>query len=404
LVAASVFGLLICNGPIVYSFTVFIPTLVEEFGWQRGPVSLSITFHTLANAAALPFAGHLVDRFGARRVLLPAILLWGSGVGMLCLLPGKLWAFYAAFAGLGIVTSGCTPLPYGRAISAWFNKRRGLALGIAMSGVGFGTLLLPIFANYMIETYDWRAAFAGIGALICLIGLVMVFPVFRNSPEEKGLTPDGDEPVETAAARTVVGFSWREAFTTRAFWLMAIAFACVSMAVIGTSAHLVPILRDGGLSPSKAALGVSTLGISLLLGRVWAGYLMDHYFAPYVAIGAICGPILGCLLLASGTTGALAFVAAAGIGLGVGAEVDMIAYMTSRYLGLRAFGVIYGTLFGIFLIGGGVGAPLMGYGFDTYGTYTNVLIFFTCACVLACILLLRLDPYPELPVLKISPR
>lgn len=389
---------------MVYSFTVFMPPLIEEFGWTRGPVSLALTFHMVANALTMPFAGRLVDRLGARRVVLPSIALWGSGVGLLYFIPGELWILYVGFAYLGVVASGCTPLPYGRAIATWFNRRRGLALGIAMSGVGLGTLLLPMFARHMIVSFGWRIAFAGVGALMCMVGLFIIFPLFRDSPGEMGLAPDGDPVASDAAPIVESGFTMRQAFRARAFWLMAAAFSAVAMAVLGTGAHLVQILTDGGFSPEKAVLGVSTLGVAVLLGRVATGYLLDRYFAPYVAVGALCGPIIGCLLFASGTTGPLAFVAAAGIGIGVGAEVDMIAYMTSRYLGLRAFGVIYGVLFGVFLAGGGLGAPLMGYGFDSYGNYSAVLILFAAGCVFACLLLLRLGPYPDLSKIGVVPK
>ncbi len=383
---------MVCNGPVVFTFTVFIPPLIEEFGWGRGDLSLSLSFHTVANAIAMPIAGILVDRYGARRILAPAIALWGAGVALLYLIPGSLWAFYGAFAILGIVASGSTPLPYGRAISSWFDKRRGLALGIATSGTGIGTLLMPIFANRLIETAGWRAAFGGIGALILAVGLCIVLPLFRDSPPV--VQRSADDITARAAVVVPEGLTWSEALRDRNFLLMIAAFFIMAITVFGTAAHLVPMMMDAGLEPATAVMAVSTLGISLLGGRIWAGYLLDHYFAPYVAIAFFCGPIIGCLIFASGVGGWVTFAGAAAIGVGIGAEVDMIAYFLGRYLGLRAFGVLYGVLFGAYLVGGGVGPPLMGYGYDVLGSYANVLYGFAISTAFACVLLSRMGAYP----------
>lgn len=396
-VLASTFGLIVCNGPVVFTFTVFIPPLIEEFGWSRGDVSLSLTFHTVANAIAMPFAGVLLDRFGARWVLSRSITLWGVGVALLYAIPGSLWAFYAAFALLGVVASGSTPLPYGRAISSWFDARRGLALGIATSGTGLGTLIIPVFANGMINSAGWRIAFAGIGALILAVGLFIVLPLFRDSSSDSGESTGADTAsAQTSSAHVASedGLTYREALRDRNFWLMASAFSIVAITVFGTAAHLVPMLVDTGIPGTKAVFAVSTLGISLLAGRIWAGYLLDRHFAPYVAIAFFCGPIVGCLIFASGAGGILPFLAAAAVGLGIGAEVDMIAYFLGRYLGLRAFGVLYGLLFGGYLFAGGIGPPLMGYGYDASGSYAGVLYGFAVSTAFACILLSRMGPYP----------
>ena len=240
-------------------------------------------------------------------------------------------------------------------------------------------------------------AFAGIGTLIFAVGILIVIPLFRDTPEELGLTPDNlptDPQTAGVHPTTTSGLTSVAALRTRQFWLMATAFSVVAMTVVGTAAHLFPLLIDRGIAPGTAALGVSVMGLTLIFGRVWAGYLMDRHFAPHVAIGFICGPIAGCLLLAGGAGGPFAFVAAVGIGLGIGAEIDIIAYLISRYFGLKSFGVLYGYLFGAFLIGGGIGPPLMGYGHDLWGTYAFVLYAFAVVSILACVLLSMLGPYP----------
>ena len=138
------------------------------------------------------------------------------------------------------------------------------------------------------------------------------------------------------------------------------------------------------------------MGLALIGGRVVAGYLLDKFFAPYVAIAFLCGPIAGMLLLSQGGTGPLAVLSALLLGLGVGAEVDLIAYLVSRYFGLKAFGEIYGYLFGVFIVGTGVGPLIMGIGFDSFGAYRPMLIAFAILLGLSCLLMLRLGEYPEL--------
>ena len=157
--------------------------------------------------------------------------------------------------------------------------------------------------------------------------------------------------------------------------------------------HLVPLLTDRGVSAQSAALVMSLGAVGGMLGRVGGGYLLDRFFAPYVAVCFFCGSALGIFLLWSGAVGGLAFVAAFLGGLGVGAEFDIIAYMVSRYFGLRAFGEIYGYVFAAFTLGGVIGPPLMGIGFDSTGSYSPVLGGFVVTTLMAAGLMTQLGPY-----------
>jgi MFS family permease len=167
----------------------------------------------------------------------------------------------------------------------------------------------------------------------------------------------------------------------------------MSASVHGCLIHLVPLLTDRGISPQSAALAASLLGGALLLGRVGAGYLLDHFVASAVASTFFCGAAFGFVLLWSGMTGGLAFAAAFLVGLGMGAEGDIIAYLVSRYFGLLAFGEIYGYAFAAFTLGGVVGPLLMGLGFDSTGSYRLVLGIFVLASLAAAVLMTRLGPY-----------
>ena len=237
-----------------------------------------------------------------------------------------------------------------------------------------------------------RAAFGGIGALILAVGLCSVLPLFRDSPPV--VQRSADDITARAAVVVPEGLTWSEALRDRNFLLMIAAFFIMAITVFWDCCA--PGADDDGCRPRTGDGrngGFDARDFSSGR-RIWAGYLLDHYFAPYVAIAFFCGPIIGCLIFASGVGGWVTFAGAAAIGVGIGAEVDMIAYFLGRYLGLRAFGVLYGVLFGAYLVGGGVGPPLMGYGYDVLGSYANVLYGFAISTAFACVLLSRMGAYP----------
>ena len=211
-----------------------------------------------------------------------------------------------------------------------------------------------------------------------------------------GLLPDGEMVIHTGTAKSSgqeLGLSCHEAWHTSAFWLMVSAFFLQSVGFHGYFIHLVPLLTDRGVSAQSAALVMSLGAVGGMLGRVGGGYLLDRCFAPYVAVCFFCGSALGLFILWSGAVGGLAFVAAFLGGLGVGAEFDIIAYMVSRYFGLRAFGEIYGYVFAAFTLGGVIGPPLMGIGFDSTGSYSPVLGGFVVTTLMAVGLMTQLGPY-----------
>jgi cyanate permease len=211
-----------------------------------------------------------------------------------------------------------------------------------------------------------------------------------------GLWPDGAANAPAGATKTPdaePGLSSREAYHTGTFWLMAGAAFLVSASFAGCLIHLVPLLTDRGLSAQSAALATSLGSGGALLGRVEAGYLLDRFFAPYLAVGFFCGSALGTFLLWSGAVGSVAFVAAVLVGLGQGAELDILPYAVSRYFGLRAFGEIYGYTFAAVSLGAGVGPLLMGVGFDATGSYGLVLGTFVVATLTAAGLMTGLGPY-----------
>src|SRR6267142_2249007 len=341
-------GLIVGNGPIsVFAFGVFIGPLESGFGWSRASLGIAMALCALLSAVTLPFVGLLMDKFGVRRPLGFAICLFAldvAAIGQSTTLP----MFIALTALTGVTGAAQSPIGYVKSIASHFDRRRGLAIGIAMSGIGIGTALIPQFAQWLIGSFGWRTAYLGLGLAVVAVALPSVLLLLRE--------PIGDR-VSGAAGASATGIDLAEAIRGRSFWRIALAVLLVSVAVNGLLVHAVPLLVERGWSPSAAAKVLAAAGVGGLLGRLLAGYLMDKVFAAYVASSFFALAIGGTYLLASDTSAVLGMVA---IGLAAGAEVDMIGFFVSRYFGLKRFGQLYGALFAIFTIGAGLGPLMLG--------------------------------------------
>jgi MFS family permease len=379
----------------VFSFGVFLKALAQEFHSGRAAISLAFTLHNLISAVCAPLVGRLIDRYGARRVILPATVIFGSILVLSKILTANLWQFYAFYLSLGVISSGMSPVPYGSVVSHWFDRRRGLALGLMMLGLGFGAMVMPSLAQRLITMFGWRMAYTVVGAMILLISAPIVTAFLKESPEKMGLQPDGAARAPNTSGREggAPGLTWHDAWHSSTFWIMVSAFFLVGASVHACVLHTAAILTDLGSSAQAAALASSLVGVALLLGRVVSGYLLDRYFGPRIAAIFFGGVAFGIAMFWIGNSKELGFAGAFLVGLGMGAEVDIIAYLTSRYFGLRAFGEIYGYAFGAFALAGGVGTFLMGAGFDTTGSYRTPLAGFFTATLVAIVLMTRLGPY-----------
>jgi cyanate permease len=220
-----------------------------------------------------------------------------------------------------------------------------------------------------------------------VIAVPSVF-LFVREPEESPMARA--RKAGSGMAAVLPGHSVREAVSSRYFWVLVGTVFLVATVVNGCLVHVVSLLSDRGWSPEAAAGIMIWAGLASLVGRLVAGFLLDRWFAPYVAMLAFCIALAGVYLLASGTDPALGVV---GIGITTGAEIDIIAYMTSRYFGLRRFGQLYGYLFGVFLIGTGIGPVFMGAVHTRLHSYDSAFIAFGLMLALAAFLMLFLGRY-----------
>jgi MFS family permease len=382
----------------VYSFSVFLRPIMQEFHVGRAAVSLAFTVKVFFAALCAPLTGWLLDRYGARKVILPLTALFGTVLLSNKAFSGSLWQFYFFYAALGLFLQGAGPVPYGYVVSHWFDRRRGLALGVMMLGIGGGAVIMPSFAQLLITRFGWHAAYSILGAAVWLIAIPTVATFLKERPQDLGLLPDGLRTREVAAeAKTPLeGLLAKEAWRTGTFWLLASAFFLVSASVQGCVVHLAAMLSDRGVNVQTAALGSSLVGAAVLIARVGIGYLLDRIFAPRLAALCFTSTAFGIGLLWLGGT-KMAFAGAFLVGFGLGAEVDLIPYLTGRYFGLRAFGKIYSLAFAVFALAGALGPLIMGAGFDKTGSYRGPLIAFTAATLFAAILLTRLGAYRYQP-------
>jgi MFS family permease len=350
---------------------------------------------------AAPVVGVLADRFGPRKVILCASLLYGSGFLSFASLSASIWHFYglSLFAALGGI--GLTTIPYATTISRWFVRQRGLALGFMGVGVFVGGMYAPPLVTYVITHWGWRWAYVTLGLLVWSIILPVISLFLVESPQQLGLRPDGDTEVRQApAAHTPHHASGRdhtfaEARRTLPFWLMAVSFCLLSATLHGCITHLAPLLTDKGLSAQQAATALMLLSAMGAVGRVTTGYLLDRLPPRLVATSYFLTVVLGLLAALGSSDERLALVFAALVGLGFGAESDIMPYLTARYFGLKSFGEIYGWIFGAFAFGAVLGPFLMGWMFDTTGSYRLAIMILIPATVLGAGLMLPLGRQGE---------
>ena len=378
------------TGPGQFAFGalgLFIKPLGEEFGWDRAQVSLAATYFTIALAFSIPVIGQLADRFGSRRVLLPSILVFAALLALPALLVDTLWKLYLIYILMGCLGAGANALPYLRTIATWFDERRGLAIGIAMGGSGMGFAYVPPLVQYVIDTYDWRTGYICLAIFTVVVTIPLVYFFLRDAPPAQGRVDDRQGDSEKSSLKLL------PLLKSRLLWQLFLIFCLLSFGLYGVLSHLAPMMSDRGMTTADAALVQSTLGIAIVVSRIFVGYLIDRFVATRVAFVCFMISAGGVGVLAAGAVDAPAFLAALCIGLSLGAEIDMLAYLTSRYFGVDNFGKIYGILFASFLIGTSLGPYLFGLAYETYGSYREVLLSAVFVIIISAVTTLLLPAY-----------
>jgi MFS family permease len=386
-VAGSFLVMAIGSGPIVFvAFSVFMPAIIAEFGWSRTTLSSAIFTYNVMGALGMPILGALIDRYGLHNTTLAGVIIFACLLAGASFMPASVMLLVLIYGGLGFFGTTTTPLPYAKAVSAVFDRQRGFALGIAMAGYGVGAALIPVLSAYFIESVGWRSTYLILAAIVFVVAVVAISVLIAEPGNRSNAKLSADAPLQGLTMRQTLTHSMN-------FWYIAAALFLVAVAINGVVTHFVFMATDKGLTKIEASSLLGVLGASSIVGRLVAGFLIDRFFAPRVAGLIFILPAIGIVLLALNLPNSMLVITAITLGIGLGAEVDVMGYVVGRYFGMRSFGEIYGYLLAVFTIGSGVGSYAMGVAYDGFNSYTNILWFMAAGIVCSIILINCLSAY-----------
>jgi predicted MFS family arabinose efflux permease len=397
IVVAAGVGLAVSPGPIALSsLGILIEPLTVEFGWDRADVVFANTILTSILILTAPLIGIFIDKVGAKRVLLFSMVAFGAGLWAMTQVK-SLNQLYFGYAFIAIGGAGANSLAYMKLLSSWFDKRRGLVMGIATSGMGLGFAIVPPLSQAGIDMFGWQGAYLALGAIILVLGVPCIALLVRNSPEQMNLLPDGDDmPAETSRTQPLVsGFKMGEAIMMKQYWIMLFIFFPVGGVIYAMVVHLVPIIREVDSGSGLAIQAASLLGISMMAGRIVAGYMFDKFFAPAVSCVIFLAAVGGICILMFEANAFWILLASMLIGFCSGAEGDALGYLVSRYFGLRAYGKIYSHAFAAMMLGIAIFPYMMALDYDQTGSYSRSLVVYAALLGVGSILLLLLGPFPS---------
>jgi len=394
-VLSSTVGIALGLSPVpFYTIGVFAPELAREFHWKQATIMAALLVMTISVIVVGPWIGWLADRYGVRRVTITSVALFGLAVMGFSLQNGSLLVYYGSWAVAAVVGAGTLPMTWTRAINLWFEERKGLALGLALTGTGLAGFLLKPYTAAAIAHFGWRGAYVALGIPPLLLSLPLALIFFREVP--------AGTVAGTPAAQPGVGLALREAVRDWRFWLIGIAFLPISFGVGGPIPNMETLLTTHGLRRDQVLAVVPFIGLFVIVGRLLGGWLVDRFWAPIVAALMLSIPAIASAVLSHGSaTPVTAFLGIAGLGLAAGVEYDLLAFLTARYFGTRNYSSIYGALYGFFALGAGTGPMVYGRVYDLTKSFDGIVLVGGGLMAAGALLLLGLGPY-RFPVHKIQ--
>ena len=391
--ASAVIGKAFSFGTIpIYVVGVFTVPLGEAFGWSRAEVTFSFTVATFTSASLSPLVGWLCDRFGSRPLVLAGTIGYGLGMAIIATSSDWLLRYYASWSLATMLGVGASAIALTRFVAGWFERKRGMALGIMLMGSGLTAFAAPPFVATLIENFNWQAGYLGLSAAILLIGVPVVAWGLKDAP--KTMAPaktSGAADASNGDTRVRRPRGFRLAFESRAFWLMSIAFCAATFGIAGLISSFNPILRDVGYGAEQAGALTGLIGLFVMVGRLGVGYLLDRLWAPGLTFVALAFGAITCgLLILPALPVWLVIVAAFCLGLAAGAEWDALSYLAAREFGLESYGRVYSLLVVGVAVITAISPPIFGYAFDRTGSYRSLLLLSMVLLVLGPALLLFL--------------
>ncbi len=380
IVAASFVILFAINGAIINTFGVFVKPVSESMGWSRTKFSIVLGVGALGMAIGSPFAGRMMDRFGARKTMVLGCILCGSGMA----LAGGATSvvhFYILFIAVGLGLAAASMLPASLVIANWFDRQRGLAMGLAFMGTSFGGMVMNPVDTYLVETYGWRTTYVILGIGMMLITIPLVVLMIRTRPSEMNLLPDGDEKVEETP-QELSGHSLTEALRTRAFWFIAANMFLTNFMANGIIAHGIPHLTDIGHSPMFAAMATGISMGFMTLGKVGLGLSADRWGARRTFVLSAMMTAVGLWILLISRQPWLAMLYAFAFGFPQGGPLALTPMVAADCHGLSSFGSIFGLMTFFSIMGAGIGPVVIAKMYDNSGSYQGA---FTLLIVLTLV-------------------
>ena len=375
-----------------YTQGFFVGPVTSEFGWSAPQFFLSYTVLMCSGLLTGPLIGYIAQRVGLRTVGIVGLIGHSLAYVVLSLNTGSLMLWYLSWALVAILGAGSLPIIWTGVLNNWFTKHRGKAIVITMAGTGLGAFLLPPIVEFLIANHGWRTAYRGIGLGALLISLPIVFALFKEKPDSSTAT-DGEvmaNKVETW------GLTTKDAMRTKQFWILGAVLFLTVIVVAGLLSNFERIMTEQGFERSSIAQIAAVMGLTVIIGRLMVGALVDRFWAPGVAACFFLVATLGLLILVgTQVTMATALLVAVMIGLAAGAELDLLAYLTGKYFGPAHYPAIFGLIIAFFTVGGGIAPPLFGMAaqmFQGYGTMLSISIGLLLVSIL---LFLSLGRYPD---------
>jgi MFS family permease len=369
-----------------YTTGVFVHSLQTDFGWTRGELSAASLASTLTVVLCAPIAGLAIDRWGVRRPAAFGMAALTVGFLALSTMSGSFAHYLLIQVLMFAFAIASTPVSFTRSVNERFDVARGLALGLTLSGTGIAAFLAPPMVAAVIVEQGWRAAYLQMAVLVAL-AIPVVFYLLGLRPAG---APSRATPTPAKPDKTPGGLAVAVMLADARYQRLLATFFFLALGVSGFVLHLIPMLTDAGLPAVEAAGIQARLGLAVIVGRLVVGAAVDHFFAPRVAALSLCMTIAGLVALAI-IGPSVAPLSAFAIGFALGAEVDLIGYLTVKYFGLNHFGRRYGVLYGAFILGTGFSPLLISAIAEHFGGYRPAL--WTCAVsITIAVLLLATAP------------
>lgn len=373
----------------VNTFTVYVKPLEADRGWSRSAISMAITIAALAMGAVAPIVGRLLDRFGARALMLAGAIAVG-GAWALMSWTESIWFFYFVFLFVGIGQAAATLIPISMVIANWFTAKRGLAMGIVMSGTGIGAMVMVPVSTWLVAEYGWRNTVLWMGGLMLLTAVPLNLLFVYTRPSDLGMHPDGDHGIDPAVAlKPVPGLTLAEAARTRTFWMIAAVMFTFGFVGLGIGVHMMAYLGDLGHAPETASYIVSLISGVTVAGKLLVGAIADRFGVRAALTFTMTALLTGVALLLFARELPVAVAFAIVYGFAIGSPLVVNPALVSQYLGLAQFGSIFGVLTLVSTFGAALGPTIGGAVYDAMKTYVPayvgfmVLIVIAAACGLA---------------------